>query len=182
MPYPPSAYGLLAYSIDPMSVQGNAALNGLQWFTRLKMPDDQDVITNLWAAVYVGGVWDGVTTPNQIGLYDDTGTLIDATADNGNLWTVAGWRGGPLAGGPQSGFAGAYIYLVWIIRGYGGGNPQMPFPAAANDTTGVFASDQVGGGGNRRAAYQAAGAALPASFNPATVGTRTGYLTVVGVS
>lgn len=179
-PYPSSGYGLLAMNADPMMMQGQAAISSLRWYSRLWIPANT-AITSVWAAVRTGGTHDGVTGTNRIGLYTDAGVAVDALADTPTLWTAAGWRGGALPGGTIAAqAAGRFVYLVWIIRGYGGGNPVMPYPSNSGDSTAAYASTGVSGG-NRRAAYDA-GSDLPASFNPATVGTSTGSMTLVGVS
>jgi len=177
-PYPASGYGLLAISADPMHHQGSAGFGNNQlWATRLWIPANV-VITNLHVAVRVAGTHDG-TNPNQIGLYDDTGAQVDTTADDNTLWTVAGWRGGALQGGPVAAQpAGRYVYVVWLLRGMSG--TSLPFPTNADDANAAFVSTGVGGG-NRRAMY-ASGTALPASFNPTSFGTSTGFLSLVGVS
>jgi hypothetical protein len=177
--YPASGYGLKSISVDPMSVQSNSAISsGTIWASRLWIPAGV-AITNLWAAVRTGGTHDGSTTPNRLGLYDDTGAQVALTADDSTLWTAAGWRGGALAGGPVAAQgAGRFVYVLWIVRGMTG--LAMPFPVNANDANGPYASQGVGGG-NRRTMY-ATGTSLPASFAPASYGTATGYVSLVGVS
>lgn len=179
-PYPSSGYGLVAMNADPMMMQGQAAINTLRWYSRLWIPANTP-ISSVWAAVRAGGTHDGATTTNRIGLYTDAGVLVDALADNPALWTAAGWRGGALPLGTIAAQAtGRFVYLVWIIRGFGAGNPVMPYPANGTDSTASYASTGVGGG-NRRAAYDT-GSDLPASFTPTSVGTSTGSMTLVGVS
>lgn len=179
-PYPPAGYGLIAYSIDPMLAQVTSAIPSNElWYTRLWIPANK-AITNLWYAVRTAGTWDGITTPNQIGLYDDTGTLLGATADDGTLWTATGWRGGPVVGGPIAAQnSGRFVYLVSLDRGMT--NLSLAFVPGPTDLAAPYASTGVGTATNRRAAY-AAGTALPASFNPATVGTSSGFLALAGVS
>ncbi|SRR6266568_2976070 len=180
-PYPLSGYGLLAASADPMICQAvGGAIGGNQlWYTRIWIPAGT-VITNLWAAVHTGGTWDTLTTPNQIGLYTDTGAKVDNTSDDGTLWTVAGWRGGALSLGPVTAQStGRFVYIVWLVRGMTG--LVMAFPASAADTNASYLSTGLIGSTNRRAAYST-GTALPASFTPTTVGTSTGSLSLVGVS
>lgn len=181
--FPAGGYGLVSMNADPMMLQGQAGINGLRWYSRLWVPANTP-ITGVWAAVRIAGTYDGSSLFNTIGLYDDAGVLVDKLADTPGLWGTAGWRGGNLPGGvvaAQS--AGRFVYVVWQIRGFGGGNPVMPFPANGTDGTASYSAVGVAGG-NRRAAYESAAASadLPASFNPTSIGTATGSMTLVGVS
>lgn len=177
--YPARGYGMGALSIDPMTVQASSGLGNQIWVTRLWIPA-RVTITNLWAAVRTGGTWDTVTTPNQLVLYDDTGAKVDNTADDGTLWTAAGWRGGALVGGTQAAQAsGRFVYILISIRGMSG--LIVPFPSNASDSNAPYAAVGVGGATNRRTMY-AAGGTPPVSFNPVSYGTASGFIPVVGAS
>jgi hypothetical protein len=179
-PYPASGYGLAAVNTDPMMMQGQAGINSLRWYSRLWIPANT-AVAGLRVAVRTGGTHDGVTGTNRIGLYTDAGVAVDALADTPGLWTAAGWRGGALPGGTIAAqAAGRFVYIVWIIRGYGALNPVMPFPPSSGDATSAYTALGVTGG-NRRAAYDS-GSDLPASFDPTTVGTATGSMSLVGVT
>ncbi|HZN73088.1 MAG TPA: hypothetical protein VFC00_15580 [Micromonosporaceae bacterium] len=178
--YPPEGYGLKAMSADPTHHQGSAGIGSdTIWATRLWIPAGV-AIANLYVAVRAGGTHNGATAGNQLGLYDDTGAQVDTTASDNTLWTAAGWRGGALQGGAVAAQgAGRFVYVLWITRGLTV-NVSIPYPSSADDANAVYASTGVGGG-NRRAMY-AAGASLPASFDPTSYGTSTGFLSLVGVS
>ncbi|MFC3980172.1 hypothetical protein [Streptosporangium jomthongense] len=178
--YPLSAYGLLAATGDPetfmlgSSASANTILGG-----RFEIPAGV-TLTRLWAAVRAGGTYTPSSVPNRIGLYTDEGVLVGATADDSTLWTAAGWRGGPIVGGPiaaQSTPRMAYILLI-----FGGmADLVMPYPSSANDAQTSWFCRGPSASGPRRAFYVGAGGGdLPASFNPASYGTETTYLSLAG--
>lgn len=176
--YPASAYGLSAMSGDPSMFQGTAPPgSSIIWYQRLPWPANKP-ITNVYVAVATAGTWDGLTTPNQIGVYDDTGAKLGATADDGTLWTAVGWRGGAVVGGPLTApTTDGFVYLAALLRGMTVTN--FAYPANAGDTHAPWVS--IGPtNGNRRTAYQGAVTALPASITPTTVGTSTGYTLLCG--
>lgn len=177
--YPPSAYGLVALSADPMAVQGNSAVSaGDVWAVRMFIPKNT-AFSKIWTPVKTAGTWDGTTHPNQLGLYDDTGAKLDTTADDGTLWTATGWRGGSLLGGTQPAqTTDRYVYILGLLRGITG--CILPFPSSAQDPTSYAATGPAGG--NVRAFYLNAQTALPASFNPASVSHVTGFMILAGAS
>lgn len=180
-PYPLSAYGLLAASGDPIGFQASGAINGERWFNRLYVPAGTK-ITNVWVAIRTAGTWDTVNTGNQIGIATDAGVFVDALAEDPTLWSTAGWRGGPLPLGPIAAQSSArYVYLVWTIFGFGGGNPVVALPPSSADATSGYTATGLSGFDHRRSMYDTT-KTMTGSFNPTTVGTATGSLTLVGVS
>jgi len=174
--YLPAGYGLTAISADPLANQNpQPAGSNIIWYMRLPTPVS-GTVTNLWVACGVGGTWDASTTPNQIGIYDDTGATLGATANDSTLWTSVGWRGGAVVGGAVA-VATSYFYVLAIIRGMS--NEQLCYPSSPNDTH-TFAS-RGPGQTKRRCGYVTA-SALPGSFDPTAYGTESGYAILCGVS
>jgi uncharacterized membrane protein len=178
--YGPAGYGLASFSIDPQAAQNTSSIsNNTVWYVRIPIPANTS-FSNVWWAVAAVGT--GSAAGNTIGLYSDTGTLLDSIGSVPALWApgAAGWVGGALAGGAQPAQSTLrYVYLAGLVTGMTTG-PSWTFPASANDTHGPWAA--IGpAGGNRRTAY-ATGSSLPASITPTSVGTATGYLPVCGVS
>ncbi|MFF4412120.1 hypothetical protein ACFYY8_06275 [Streptosporangium sp. NPDC001559] len=180
--YPLSAYGLLAASGDPETFMlGSGASANTILGSRMEIPAGV-TITRLWAAVRAGGTYAASAVPNRLGLYTDEGVLVDATADDSTLWTAAGWRGGALVGGPIAAQSTPRMAYVLLIFG-GMTNVVMPYPASANDAQSSWFCRGPSASGPRRAFYTGAGGGdLPSSFNPASYGTETTYLSLVGVT
>lgn len=176
--YPASLYGLKGISADPAAVHSGAAVGANQrWYARLLWPAGVP-ITNIYVAVYAAGTWDGSTTGNRIGVYDDTGAQLGALPIDETIWTVAGWRGGAVTGGPIAApAADTALYIVPIARGMTG--LQWVFPASAVDAPGGPFVSIGPASTHRRAAYDT-GTALPASFDPTTVGNSSGYVLLCG--
>lgn len=179
--YPLSAYGLLAASGNPENfLFGSGASNNTIFASRLEIPAGV-TITSLWAAVRAGGTYASSANPNRIGVYTDDGVQLGVTADDNTLWTAAGWRGGPLVGGPIAAQgADRMVYILLIFGGMTG--VVMPYPSSANDANSPWFNSGVGVT-RRRAMYAGAGGGgLPATFDPTSYGTPTTYLSLVGVS
>jgi len=179
--FPLSGYGLLAASGEPAEFMSSSGYgNSTIFFTRVWIPANT-VITNLYIAVRDAGTHDGATTPNQLGLYDDAGTKVDATADNAALWTSNGWRGAALAGGPVAAQAsGRFVYIAPLARGMTV-SPVLPLLTSPNDGHIPWFAVSISGG-NRRCTFIGGQSSLPASFNPVSTGTATTFMPLVGVS
>ncbi len=169
-------YGLLAASGDPTAfAEGSGFGSGTIFATRLWVPAGV-AITSLWAAVQTGGTYTS-GSPNQLGLYDDDGLQLGFTADDAALWSVSGWRGGALAGGPVGAQgAGRMVFILILATGYTG--IVIPYgPAGAHASW--YA---VGPSVTKRRAMFVSASALPASFDPTSYGTPTSFEPMVGVS
>lgn len=177
---PLAHYGLLAASGDPLAFLANSAVtNGQVFLVRTWIPAGT-TITNLWIAVRGGGTHDTETDPNMLGLYDDTGTQIDTTADDNTLFASAGWRGGALAGGPIAAQpTGRWVYIGHIGRGWSAAT--IAFPNGVDDNQAAWFA-RGPGGGNRRAMYQTGQTALPSSFDPTDHGNPTTFMPLYGVT
>lgn len=176
--YLPAGYGLTAITGDPLTYQfTQPGGNNTIWYMRLPTPSSGQV-TNLWAACGIAGTYDNTTTPNQLGIYDDTGAQKGSTANDNTLWTSIGWRGGAISGGAVT-ISTSYFYLLALIRGFAGGNPQLCFPNSPVDSH-TFVT-RGPGQTNRRCGY-ASGNSLPASIDPTAYGTESGYGYLCGVN
>ncbi|MEU0516651.1 hypothetical protein [Streptosporangium sp. NPDC006007] len=177
--YPLSAYGLKACTGDPENFQfGSTASNNTIFGARFEIPAGVPVAA-IYAAVRAGGTYASSATPNQMGLYDDNGQPLGVTPDDSSLWTVAGWRGAALVGGTIAAQgASRMAYLLLLFGGMSG--VVMPYLAAANDANAAWFSGGVGV--TKRRAFYVGATSLPASFNPATYGTPTTYLSLAGTA
>lgn len=176
--FPLSAYGLVAASGDPNEFQNTSGVSGNTVFmARLWIPAGA-AISKLAAAVRGAGTYSASATPNQIALYDDTGTQVAITADDNTLWATAGWAARTITTVASQG-TGRFVYIGYIVGGYSG--VSMPFPMGASDLNASWLGQNVNNTGNRRAFYLSA-SSLPASFNPASAGTNTGFIPLVGAA
>jgi hypothetical protein len=176
--FPLSAYGLVAASGDPNEFQDVSGISANTIFAARCWVPAGVAINKLCAAVHTGGTYSTSSTPNQIALYDDTGAQVAITADDNTLWATAGWAARSVATIAAQG-AGRWVYIAYIVGGYTG--VVMQFPPKAADANGPWIGQNVNNSGNRRAFYLV-GSSLPASFNPATAGTNTGFIPLVGAA
>jgi hypothetical protein len=176
--FPLSAYSLLAASGDPNEFQNQSGVSGNTVFMARVWIPAGTAISKLAAAVRTGGTYSASATPNQIAIYDDTGTQIGITADDSTLWATAGWAARAITTIASQG-TGRFVYIGYIVGGYSG--LSMPFPMGAADLNAVWLGQNINNAGNRRAFYLSA-SSLPASFNPASAGTNTGYIPLVGAA
>lgn len=170
-------YGLAVVSDHPAFFQNVSGLaSGTVFGARCWVPANT-ALSNLAAAVRTGGTYATSAVPNQLGIYDDTGAQVQTTAGDNTLWTTAGWASRPITSVPAQS-AGRFVYILYILGGFTGVN--VPYALGANDLNAPFIGLAVTNSGNRRAFYLNGQTALPASFNPTTVGTNTGFLPLVG--
>lgn len=171
-------YGFVSATGDPM-LFGNISTitSGTVWVSRLWIPAGK-TLTNLWCLVYSAGVHDGVTAGNKFAVYDNDGAKLGETADTPSFWTAAGWRGGPISGGPiaaQS--SNRWIYMAVCAEGLT--TPaNIPY-RVGNDSDGVQRGPT---GGRRRNILQGGSSGVPASFNPDTYGSGSGYCPMLAIS
>lgn len=176
-----NGYGLVTCSVpDPDVCQAVSTLTSQRWVTRIWIPAGTP-IKGMWVALRAGGTHDGVTTGNWLALHNDSGVMLDHTAETPSLWTTAGWVGTLMPSGTIAGGTGRFVYLDFSLAGFAGGPPTFLFPSSASDSSSVFLTGGPGGTTNRRSAYGAA-AAAPANFNPVSFGTSTGFVPLLGLS
>lgn len=176
--FPLSAYGLIGVSGDPNEFQNQSGVAGNTVFMARVWIPAGNAISKLAAAVRTGGTYSTSATPNQIAIYDDTGVQLGITADDSTLWATAGWAVRTITTIASQG-TGRFVYIGYIVGGFTG--VSMPFPMGANDSNAPWLGQNINNSGNRRAFYLS-GSALPASFNPASAGTNTGYIPLVGAA
>lgn len=176
--FPLSGYGLIGASGDPNEFQNQSGVSANTVFMARVWIPAGNAISKLAAAVRTAGTYSASATPNQIAIYDDTGTQVGITADDSTLWATAGWAVRTITTIASQG-AGRFAYIGYIVGGYTG--VSMPFPMGANDLNSPWLGQNINNSGNRRAFYLSA-SSLPASFNPASVGTNTGYVPLVGAA
>lgn len=175
--FPLAGYGLLTASDDPALFQNVSGLSsGTVFGARCWVPANT-ALSNLAAAVRTGGTYSASAVVNRLGIYDDTGTLLQATTDDSTLWNNAGWATRPITTVAAQA-TGRWVYILYICGGFTGVN--VPYSIGANDLNAPWLGLGVSNSGNRRAFYLNGQSALPASFTPSSVGTNTGFLPLVG--
>lgn len=178
--FPLSHYGLLAASGDPIDFYAQSSLNNNNpFYTRIWVPANT-VITNLWCACTLAGTHDGATAGNRLGIYDDSGNLLDQTASDNTLWTVAGWRGGALGAGPIAAQSnGRWVYGSIVAVGMTA-SPAIAYPTGPAD----FPFQYTGPGLTKRRTFYGNTSTFPATINPNTggTGTSTGYTPLIAIN
>lgn len=175
--FPLSGYGLLTASDDPALFQNASSLtNGTVFGARCWVPANT-ALSSLAAAVRTGGTYSATAVPNQLAIFDDTGTRVQITADDNTLWTTAGWASRAITTVPAQG-TGRFVYILYILGGFAG--VSAPYAVGANDGNAPWLSLGVSNAGNKRAFYLNGQSVMPTSFNPTAVGTTTGFLPLVG--
>jgi hypothetical protein len=175
--FPLSGYGLLTATDDPMLFQNISSLTNTTVFGARCWVPANTALSHLAAAVVVGGTYSSSAVPNQLAIYDDTGARLQITADDNTLWTTAGWASRAITTvAAQS--TGRFVYILYILGGFSG--VSVPYALGANDANASWLSLGVSNAGNKRAFYLNGQSTMPASFDPTTVGTTTGFLPLVG--
>jgi hypothetical protein len=173
-----SHFGMSAMTGDPVGFSNASTVNAQDWFTRLWIPAGFTV-SGIYLALANAGVWDAATTGNALALYDDGGTLTDSIPVDDTYWQTAGWRGAALSGGTIAAqTSGRFVYACAKIRGYAGTPPAFAFANSAGDRVYQYTGPATT---KRRTFYQAAAATFPATINPASTGTATGYAYLIGL-
>ena len=174
-----SGYGLVAATDDPITFMGSSTIGNNQiFYTRCWVPAGKP-LTGLWVSVKTANVHDGATDPNQLAVYaDDGATRLGLTADDRTLWTATGWRGGAIVGGPVAASAvGRFVYVGVLCRGMNGA-PVISFPASSADWDAFY----TGPGETYRRGFYVGANAFPATIDPTSTGTASGYVPLLGIS
>lgn len=134
---PTALYGYLGWTFDPAAVNGSAALSTAGTITLCKIPwPVTRTVTNIVVVVGAGGT---LTTGNYAGIYNSSGTLLGATADQTSVWNSAGTApktmaisGGAISvpGGGETGFI--YVALLW------NGSVSPQFYKGTDATSAIF--------------------------------------------
>ena len=175
--FPLSGYGLLVASDEPAFFQNPSSLSNATVFGARCWVPANTALSHLTAAVKTGGTYSASAVPNQLGIYDDTGTQLQVTADDNTLWTTAGWASRPITTVAAQA-TGRFVYILYILGGFTG--VVVPYALGGNDTNAPWLAFAVSNSGNKRAFYLNGQSTLPASFNPTTIGTSTGFIPLVG--
>lgn len=181
LPFPlDKGYGLKCCAVvDPAQAQAVSTLNNNQWHTRVWVPAGVS-FSNIAIALRTAGTHDGVSTGNWLAVWDDSGNVLDQSAETPTLWTTAGWRTAALPLGTISNRGNGFVYAGFSVNGFAGTPPTYPFVPNAADSNSVYITGGPGGTTNRRAAYSTS-SATAAAFNPTSYGTSTGFLPVIGL-
>lgn len=175
--FPLSGYGLLVASDEPAFFQNPSPLTNATVFGARCWVPANTALSHLTAAVKTGGTYSASAVPNQLGIYDDTGAQLQVTADDNTLWATAGWASRSITTVPAQ-TTGRFVYILYILGGFTG--VVVPYALGGNDTNAPWLVFNVSNAGNKRAFYLNGQSTLPASFNPTTIGTSTGFLPLVG--
>lgn len=171
-------YGFVSASGDPMLFANVSSMtSGTLWLSRLWVPANK-ALTNLWCLVYSAGVHDGSGTGNKFAVYSDNGVKLGETAETPSIWTGAGWRGGPISGGPIA----AQSSGRWVYMGICAGGLSTPANIAYRVSNDSDAVQRFSSSGHRRNILQVGSSDVPASFDPATFGSGSGYCPMLAIS
>jgi hypothetical protein len=180
--YPSHGHGFVAMSGDPIFYQSSGSFgSNTILFSRIWVPAGK-AITGLWVACRgtVGATFGGVNSGNKVSVYDDTGANPVHSAVDDAMWAPAApWRGAALLSTIPAQSAGRYVYGLALVRDYGGGVPFMNPPQANDSNTHVVVGVSQD---KRRGGYWSGQSAMPASFNPTTVGTASGFTVCMGLT
>lgn len=173
--YPLSASGFFAASAPLEVFDSTAGDGGGGYFrvARIWVPAG-NAITGVSTYVHVGGTpggpgWNGCV------VYDDSGTQIGTTPDTPNLWDTAGWREANLTVPIPAQSTGRFVRVGILSNGYGGLEFAFAVPTAPSTLNGGH------GVTNRRHFYEPGVVTPPASIDPDTYGTTSGYLPAIGL-
>lgn len=178
--YPPAGYGFIALSDDPnyTQVPGSFGSNTIL-FRRVFVPANRS-ITGVYFALRAGSAQDGVNFGNKVTVFDDAGLNPISSAVDETLWTTGGWRGAPLLStiAPQA--VDRYVYALALVRGHAGG-VGFCNPSGANDSNGPYTAIGVSQP-KRRGGYWNGQTAIPATIDPTTIGTASGFTVCCGLT
>lgn len=177
--YPPAAYGCFALSYAPEASAYSSIGSGDFFGTRVWVPAGQ-TISKVAAPIEVAGTYDSTGTPNQFVMYEDDGQTRYLTSVDNTLWGATGWRVGMFSSPIAAQASGRFVWVFLMIRGYS--SVGVMFPASPYNIT--FA---VNGGigalsGQRRGIYQGSVVTPPATINPLTYGSASGFMPLVGLA
>lgn len=171
--YPLSAYGFHSASGDLNTFTGNSPINEA-WFARILVPANK-AINAIGVMIRNAGTV-GAGGHNTFAIYDDTGTLVDSTTPDDNMWQTTGWLVKTLGTPIASQGSDRFVYAALSCRGYSV-QPNIMFNVTVTGLT--------DGGGylvNNRRAFLNAVSSWPASLDPTTYGSSTGgYLPLIAL-
>lgn len=176
--FPLAGYGLVAASDTPIAFGGSSGIGtGNVWLTRVWVPPNT-AFSKIALAVRSGGTHSASAVPNQLAWYNDSGVLQEATPDDPTMWSSSNdnnWYVGTLPTPVSAQSVGRFIYIGFIVGGYAG------VSAAWNAQPGANMLSITVGSSQRRTMFAGGQSALPASFDPTSFGTLTGFIPLVGL-
>jgi hypothetical protein len=174
--YPAQGYGFFSTS-DTVSIfmDDSTMTSGAAFFVRMWVPAGQAINAVGIVVQQVGTVGGG--GENRFGVYDDAGTLLGQTPSDNTLWSTApGWATGTFSTPLTAQTNGRFVYAAFTVNGYSS-DPRIIYH---NTNTQLIL---YGGRGvtNRRLIFSNGLSALPNSFNPASYGSNTTFLPLIGL-
>lgn len=129
--FTPADHGLVAWTHDPATLRSasNATTSGTVYLCKVKVVNRSSVATNVIVGIEAAGV---TLTAGQsfVGLYNSSGTLLSASADQSGNWTSTGLKTIAL-GAPQTLAVGSYYVAILSV---GATPPQFAMGAGGATT------------------------------------------------
>ena len=162
----PADLGWLAWNYDPAyTAQGITLAASYLYVMRVNVRAAISV-TNVIIAIATAGS-SLTSSENYAGLYNSSGSLIAATADQTTAWESNGYKTMPLASGPYNLLAATFCWVAILANG-----TTPPKPAALTSVAGAPTSLAQRGvsAANSYFAYSTSGlTSLPSSFTPSSL-------------
>ncbi|WP_327719877.1 hypothetical protein OG381_34380 [Streptomyces sp. NBC_00490] len=132
--FTPADHGLVAWTHDPATLRSasNATTSGTVYLCKVKVVNRSSVATNVIVGIEAAGV---TLTAGQsfVGLYNSSGTLLSASADQSANWTSTGLKTIALSA-PQTLAVGSYYVAILSV-----GTTPPQFAMGAGGATTVSA-------------------------------------------
>jgi hypothetical protein len=173
-PYPISEYGFFTASASLSSGSAQSTVGPL-FFSRIYIPPGF-AISVIALVVSAAGTL-GAGGGNCFAIYNDTGTLLASTPVDDNLWASTGWRMGTLASPIAAQSTGRFVYATPFVVGYSS-PPSICYTYVGNGSELFYRGNNKP---NHRRAFYGGGGSLPASINPVTFGSESGYLPLIAI-
>jgi len=135
-------------------------------------------ITAVRVAIRVSASFSATSAASQVKIYDVTGALIGSSPDDNTMALARGWSLQTLSTPIASSGSNRYVFVGVSLGGFAGASLAWP----TGISTDVPEITSVGSfTGLRRGFYASNASGLPGSFNPASYGTATSYLPLLGL-
>jgi hypothetical protein len=170
-------HGYLSWSIRPTLctvASSSAVAHGVVILTKVKIVNRATVVTNVIASLS-NGIADLTTGQNFAGLYNSSGTLLAATADQTTAWATSGVKTMALTS-PQTLAVGTY-YVALLTNG---SSTQVPFISAGGGFAGTVNAGLTTGTAQSLTSGTSQ-TSLPSSITLGS-GTTNGYTRFVALS
>ena len=173
--YPVSAYGCFSMTASAENISEANITSASLFLTRMYVPAGKP-IARVAACLFSAGTLAGGGV-NGFAIYDSSGTLVDSTPSDNNLWTATSWRSKAFTTPIAAQSTGRFVYAAIIVNGYSG-DPHLLY----NVTIGNTIVGDVGGGTFMHNIYASGQTSLPASFNPTSFGGLLNYMPLLGLA